>query len=360
MQIGLEVEYWLVDASGDLASADPVVADCAVAHREFVEPLVEVKTPPCDSAEALLERFLDRLDRVRAAARRHDRRLVPLATPLADEPVASRDGDRVGIQRAVLGADLAHARHCAGTHLHLEATEPLQLLRLLTAIDPAIALVASAPYYRGAPVATCARADAYRRRCYRSMPAHGRLWDAPESVAAWRDRQRRRYEEFVEAATRAGVDREAVTAVFSPSDAIWTPVRLRDDLGTVEWRAPDAAPPRDLCRLVTDVDRVARRPLAGDASTPGDGRPVPSFDRLRDVVDESIADGLGSERVRRYLDRWGFSVEAYRPMAGRIAGLDEVDHEAGRRLRLRAADRLDRDLERLAGERPEAADTIPA
>lgn len=77
---------------------------------------------------------------------------------------------------------------------------------------------------------------------------------------------------------------------------MWSPVRLRDDLGTVEWRAPD---------------------------------------------------------VVAYLRTFGFRVDAYRPAGARIDGLDRVSPTDARQLRLRHARRLERDASELGGvDRP--------
>ena len=373
MRIGVEVEYWLVDDEGDLVAADGLAADCPAVDREFVEPLVEVATPPCDSLPELVRALRDRLGRAHETARSLDLRLVSSGTPLTDEAVPLRDADeeRTAIQRAVLGDDLRHATHCAGTHLHVEQVEGAvaDQLRVLTALDPAFALVNTAPYYRGRRIATCARPAAYRRRCYRRLPDHGQLWRYPASVEEWRDRVDGRFERFADAAASAGVDRETVAAHFAPADAVWSPVRLRDDLGTVEWRAPDASSPLELCRLVGDVTRIVERAVeagtriqgadgdvvgtAGSEPRNGNGGAalsLPPFGTLRGHVDAAIERGLSAGRVERHLAALGFDTAAYRPSGGRIDGRDRLDAATARRLRLRRADRLEADLRRLRGD----------
>lgn len=353
MRIGIEIEYWLIDRDGDLVPANEVIAACEGVDPEMTTPLLEVKTPPCDSVEELTAVLTDRLGRVHDVARSHDRRLVPLGTPLSDERLPQRTTTRLDVQRAVLGGDFDHAGYCAGTHLHFEQASVVDQLRVLTALDPTVALVNTAPYYRNRRIAACARPYVYRRLCYRSLPGHGRLWSYPESVAEWRERVESRFGSFAEAACDAGVDRDAVESAFTPADALWAPVCLRDDLGTVEWRAPDAAPPLDLCRLAADVTGLVETAvedgtrIEDDARADDGGLPLPPFGALRGHVDVAIARGLDAPRVERYLSELGFDLDAYRPTGSEIDGRERLDRATARRFRRRGADRLEHDLRRL-------------
>lgn len=352
MRLGIEVEYWLVDEAGDLVSADGVISACEGVDPEMIEPLLEVKTPPCNSFEELVEAFTERLGAVRDDARSRGKRLVPLGTPLADETLRHRSKTRIQVQTAVLGDDLAHAGHCAGTHLHFEQDDPVDQIRVLTALDPSFALVNTSQYYRGERLTACARPHVYRRMCYDSFEGHGQLWEYPDSVEQWRGRVDDRFGRFVEKAVENGVDRETVEDRFSPADALWTPVCLRDDLGTVEWRTPDAAPPLDLCRLIDDVSDVVVNAVEEGTQVNGavkdDGTvSVPPFETLTDYVDAAIRDGLSDGRVERYLSGFGFDTGEYSPTGESVDGHRSVDADTARRLRLRAADRLDNDLRRL-------------
>ncbi|MFP4188934.1 MAG: glutamate-cysteine ligase family protein [Halobacteriales archaeon] len=365
MRLGIEVEYWLADEDGALVPADGIISTCEGVDPEMIEPLLEVKTPPCDSFEELVDAFVERLGAVRDEARSRGRRLVPLGTPLTNECFDHRSKTRIEVQSAVLGDALAHAGHCAGTHIHFEQDEPLDQIRVLTALDPAFALVNTSPYYRGERLTECARPYVYRRMCYASFEGHGQLWRYPDTVEEWRGRVDKRYERFVEEATERGVDSGTVEDRFSPADALWTPVCLRDDLGTVEWRTPDAAPPLDLCRLVDDVSDVVEKAVEEGTEVDGavhtDGTvAVPPFGTLTDYVDVAIRDGLSDGRVERYLSRFGFDTDEYGPVSERIPEGLSIDNETARSLRLRAADRLDRELRNLREEGYEAVDEAPS
>nr|WP_049936615.1 hypothetical protein [Haloplanus natans] len=129
-------------------------------------------------------------------------------------------------------------------------------MNALVALDPALALVNSSPYFRGERVTDGARSTLYRRRAYDSLPHQGRLWRYVSDVDEWTRRLERRYEEFVTAAMDAGVERATVESCFSPESAVWTPVQLRERFGTVEWRSPDNALPSQIVSLADGVARV--------------------------------------------------------------------------------------------------------
>lgn len=362
MRYGIELEYWTIDSEGTLASAGDLPTRFDFVEGEAVESLIELKTPPCDSPAELRDALADRLDRVRSAAAEADRRLVPLGTPLSRIEPSYRSRRRIRIQREVFGEDFRHAC-CAGTHLHVEQTDAVDQFNLLTALDPAVALVTTAGYFDGERVGACARPAVYRRRCYRRCPGLGRLWRYVDDRETWRRRVRERYWAFHALAERAGVDTAAVESAFDPETTVWSPVRIRDDLGTVEWRAPDATLPSHALRLVADLDRLcgalADRTVEIDGGRPGldeDERLLlPRFDRLRELTDAAVESGLADSRVRRYLRRFGFDPGAYEPLAREFDPGEAVPPARARRIRRRAADRLDRDAERLRERTGEGA-----
>lgn len=358
--MGIEIEYWVIDQKGDLTTSDEIITRCDGVDPEMNPSLLEVKTPPCDTFEELVSTLCKRLQQALSHADSEDKRLVPLGTPLSDENVTPRMKPRIEIQRAVIGEDLKHAGQCAGTHLHFEQTNVVDQLRVLTALDPALALVNTSPYYRGTRLTTCARPQVYRRHCYREFPGHGQLWEYPATASEWRDRIQTRFETFIAAAQENGVSKDAVESVFSPGDAIWAPVCLRDDLGTVEWRVPDAAAPLELCRLAAEIREIMVAAVERGTQierylhTEGDTFSLPSFERLCEYVDTAIEEGLSAPEVRQYLSRFGFDVQEYEPFGEKIDGLDKIDTETAQMLRLQASDRLEEDIRYLAGFSREA------
>jgi carboxylate-amine ligase len=366
----VEVEYWVIDDDGDLTEPGDLLDAGPGVEPEFVVPLIEVKTTPCETTAELREELFDRVGRVVRRADRQGKGLVPLATPLWTGPIRDREHDRTRIQDRVVGERFEYVRHCAGTHVHVEQRPGREIdqLNVLTALDPALALVNSSPYHGHEPIASGARSMLYRWMAYDRVAQQGRLWRYARSTEEWARRLERRYEEFVTEAVVAGFDRGTVESCFTPEGAAWTPVKLRGEFSTVEWRSPDATLPSQVVRLADDVVGVMDR-LAGpdggadvrigDAGESARGRAdadrvvLPAFDDLEALVEDAVREGLGSAAVRSYLDRMGFDPGAYEPLSEAVRRDDPLDADEARRLRLEYADRLRRDVLR---RRPASAD----
>jgi gamma-glutamyl:cysteine ligase YbdK (ATP-grasp superfamily) len=349
----VEVEYWVVDSEGRLTAPGALVDASPGVEREFVEPLLEVKTSPCETTAALRAELFDRLGRVLDRAAELDKRLVPLATPVNAPTVEELPSERTRVQNRVVGEEFAYVRHCAGTHVHVEQQpgEAIDQLNALIALDPALALLNSSPYFRGEYLAPGARSKLYRWLAYDDLPHQGRLWPYATDRAQWARRLERRYEAFETAAMAAGVDRRAVVANFDPESVVWTPVQLREAFGTVEWRSPDAALPSQVLAVADRVAAVTGRAARADVRIEGttgelseQAVVLPTFDAVLGYLEAAVTEGLASDRLRAYLDRMGFDVGAYEPLSPSVARGETVSVEAARRLRLEYADRLERDV----------------
>ena len=349
----IEVEYWVIDDEGRLVEPGALVDAAPGAEREFVEPLLEIKTTPCETAEQLRRELLGRIEAVLDRADELDRGLVPLATPLNHGEIADLPSDRTRIQDGIIGADFEYVRHCAGTHIHVEQQpgRAVDQLNTLIALDPALALVNSSPYYRGEPLADGARSQLYRWMAYEGLAHQGRLWPYIDSRAQWDRRLERRHEEFVTAALDAGFDRSTIEANFSPESSIWTPVQLREEFGTVEWRSPDTALPGQTLQLAETIVGVIEQLQHADLKI-GERSPgvsdemirLPKFDRVCELVEAAIEDGLASPAVDSYLGSMGFDTRAYQPLSSQVNQHRDISVEDARRLRLEYADRLDEDV----------------
>lgn len=355
MQLSLELEYWTVDDTGALAPATPVLDRIDDLDAESADPMLEVVTDPCNDVSELREEVTARLREAIEVAREENRRLVPLGTPLNAGSISTSDSPRTRIQRRVLGEDFANATHCAGTHLHVDriAGAETDQLNLLTALDPAFALVASSSHHQGHNVASCARSHIYRQGCYGDHPELGRLWPYVGTVAEWDDRITGTFDRFRREALAKGVDPASFDEHFSPEDSTWTPVRLREEFDTIEWRAPDVALPGQILQLVTDVqgalDAVVDRGLeiGGRAGITGDTVTVPEFDRLRQHVRTAMGSGIEAPAVRQYLDAMGFDITDYRPISREFEHMPRISRSQAKRLRLRYADRLEWEVKAL-------------
>lgn len=348
----VEVEYWVIDDRGQLVDPGPLVAATPGAEREFVEPILEIKTTPCETTAELREELLGRIRAVLELADDMEKALVPLATPVYADEIRELPSDRTRVQNCVVGEDFEYVRHCAGTHIHVEQQpgRAVDQLNALVAIDPALALVSSSPYFRGQRLADGARSKLYRWMAYNSVPHQGWLWSYVADRAEWNRRLERRYDDFVTAAIDAGIDRHTVEANFDPESAVWTPVQFRETFGTVEWRSPDTAIPSRVLQLadhlatLTEWFRTAEVRIEG--ATP-DCSPeeivLPEFHDVLDTVETAIADGLTPD-VRTYLDGMGFDLEHYEPTAPELADQEKLTHREAREVRLEQAKRLEDDV----------------
>ena len=352
----IEVEYWVTDTEGRLTEPGEL-ADLEGAEREFVEPMVEIKTTPCESNAELREELLGRIRAVVRRAEEIDKRLVPLSTPLNHSTVEQLDSDRTRIQQEAIGSDFQYVRHCAGTHIHFEQQpgRTLEQYNTLVALDPALALVNSAQHFRGEGIAASARSKLYRRLAYRRLDNQGQLWPYLDSLAAWDRRLETCYAAFSDLALEAGVDRDRIEASFDPESAVWTPVQLRAKFNTVEWRSPDTALPSDILRLaetmadIVDKLRTAEVRIDGETGHVGDDEIVlPEFEAVTDYVDKAVESGLSAPGVEAYLDRMGFDVAAYEPRCQAFDIGSRISEPEARSHRLDHAAALREDVGRTA------------
>lgn len=359
MQLSLELEYWTVDENGTLASASPVLDRIDDLHAESADPMLEVVTDPCDDVPELRAEVTHRLREAIDVGREEGRRLVPLGTPLNSGSISTSDDPRTRIQRRVLGNAFENATQCAGTHLHVDQIDGAvtDQLNLMTALDPAFALVASSTYHQGNDVAACARPHVYRQLCYGDHPALGQLWPYVKAVDEWEDRIDATFKRFRQQALTQGVEPSTFDEHFALEDSIWAPVRLREKYDTIEWRAPDVTLPSQILQLVENVRDILN--LVKDRHVEIGSRPgvtastvsVPSFDRLQRYVSTAIDQGLESAGLEQYLETMGFNTTAYRPISMELADKPSMARQRARWLRLRYADRLERDVKTLIDDR---------
>jgi hypothetical protein len=356
---GVEMEVWVVDEEGRLDDGDHLADAHERIKPEFIGPLLEVQTEPRDSMAGLERDLQEVLSTAIQAAEADGKRLVPLGTPLTAAD-ASANCERGRLFEDVFGEGVVSAKNCAGTHMHFEKTDVLRQLNLLTALDPAVALVSSSPYYLGERENASSRAKAYRTECGPAFRKYCDLWNYVGGVDEWAARVDRQYEEFVRLASeRGGVAPEAIEEHFDPEDTMLNPVRLRRCQPTVEWRAPDSALPSQLLGLASDaralVDRVETTPL--EFGEPGVGERrigLPEFPELWELSQRAIDGGLDSRRVRAYLEAMGFDPDAYSPIAGRLYGPPTLSEPTAREIRLEYARRLREDVESLTADPPAA------
>lgn len=349
----IEVEYWVVDEQGKLTDPGTMVEATEGAEREFIKPLLEIKTQPCGTTAQLREQLYERLGRVLAAGESEGKRLVPLATPINAREIKDLPHERTRIQDRVVGEQFECVRHCAGTHIHFEQIPGREAdqINLLTAIDPALALINSSPYFQGLRLAASARSEIYRWKAYDSLPHQGQLWPYVESTEEWATRLHRRYEEFVTEAIAQGIARTEVESRFKPENAVWTPVKLRAEFPTVEWRSPDVGLPSQVLRLADHVSSLMEHLKQAEVHIDGDSVQItdesiviPTFDVVEDHVRTAIQTGAQQRTVRSYLEQMGFDVSAFTPITRTLDAGENVSLERAQSLRLEYASRLEQEV----------------
>ncbi len=369
---------------------------------ECVRSLVEVSTPPATSLEELSAAYLDSLGVALRAAREVGLRLYPLATyPLPVTPIL-REEPHYRVQALTLGPErFLHAGRCAGVHLHLEVApetldprvgvaygsppaahqELLNVYNLATALDPAIiALTRASPFYEGRLTEIAARTAYYRGSpqlapygLYGELEAVGGLRPYAEDIAALVESQFDRYNAWLSAMDRSGVERRLFLAAGNTMlDAAWNPVRLNAH-GTVELRGIDGGYPKVILDVVALVYGVVRRVLGeGLTVRPTVGATtfevadgalrVPGFEELRDkLFREAVTLGVESPEIIAYLD----SIFAFAGAAGDFESLRadgryrsteteilesfgvEISRDTGLRLVREACDELERQVHSL-------------
>ncbi len=254
-----------------------------------------------------------------------------MATPLNSGKINQIPSKRGKIQEKIIGENLEAAKRVAGTHIHFEKQNIKKQLNTLTALDPAQALTSSSPYYKGKKTAASSRNQKYRYKCYKKLPEHGQLWNYTNSKQEWEKRIHENYQKLIEKAEKKGIKQEEMDEHFKPHNALWTPVRLRKDFPTVEWRAPDTGKLEDTLRMIEENCKIMKSPEKL-------GKPTQS--KLNTLTEKSIQEGLRNKEVRKYLKKLGIQTQKYSPTTHEIKEGQQISREKARKIRLKYAQKL--------------------
>lgn len=348
IKTGVELELWVVDELGRLCDGQEITDAHERIKPEFVDPLVEIQSKPHENQFALRRDLQQTLRIAIRAADDEGKQLVPLGTPLTDSDTVA-NCERGRLFETIYGEGVKSAKNCAGTHVHFEKGDVLNQLNVLTALDPALALLSSSPYYSGDSIANSSRALAYRTKCGSEFRGFCDLWNYADSLDQWNERVDHMYEVFKRLAGDCGVSAETIEASFTPEDTVLNPVRLRESQPTVEWRAPDAALPSQIVRIATNIGQIVSQAETksieyGSPSVQSDRIQLPEFSELRTLSRKAIDSGLQNEDVRTYLQEMGFDLSAYQPLSPKIRGSKTLSESEARTMRLEQARRLRADV----------------
>lgn len=352
MKKGIELEYFTIDSSGRLCKAEELTSEFEFAHVEFAECIIEIKSGPHEEIEELRKDVERKLKKAVELGRKRDMRLVPLGTPLNHDEVKLMESERLEMMKKFNPRDIEIEKELArtGLHIHFEKENVKDQLNILTALDPAFATVNSSPYHKGRKAASSSRNWIYRYSWEPKFPKSVELWPYTDSVEEWKKNMYSTFEEFKKGAIAAGVDEENFMEHHHPDRSTWTPIRLRDQFPTVEYRSPDTTTLSSALKLVEDIEHVleeSKNKEVAIGEEPGiksEKVVLPEFSRLKKLSREAAKKGLNSGKVREYLEKMEIDTEKYRPLSGRFDSGEEISIEEARDMRIRAAEILEDDL----------------
>lgn len=355
MKKGVELEYFTVDSEGCLIDNEDFAERFDFADPEFAECILEIKSEPCDTVKELKEDLCQKTREVVEEADEEGMKLVPLGTPLKHDGAELIESERLQMMKKFNPRDIEIEKELlrVGTHIHFEKDNVRDQLNIMTALDPAFALLNASPYHDGDRAASSSRNWIYRYGWEPDFPQTVELWDYADSVEGWKQRMHEAFEGFRQGAIDAGIEPEKFDSHFHPDRSTWTPVRLRDQFPTVEYRSPDATSPGDVLRFVSDMETVMKASKDREVAigeNPGirdDVVMIPEFERLEELSRLAAREGISNPEVRNYLSNMGFSADEYEPLSEKIGKKEKISLEEARQMRLEAAEILEEDLEEL-------------
>ncbi|MFB6158383.1 MAG: glutamate-cysteine ligase family protein [Candidatus Nanohalobium sp.] len=336
MKTGLELEFWVIDEKGELDYAKPVAERVYFASQEFSRSMIEIQTEPHEDVEELLKEAISKTEILAELAKKDGKRIVPLGTPLNSGKVEVYESERFQIEQEVIGHEVKHAGRTAGFHLHFEKEDVLRQLNTLTALDPLLALTNASPLYQGEKIAYGCRNKVYRHKACGAFPEQRELWPYMDSITEWREKREELFEKFENEAEKKGIKPERFERFFQPENAVWTPVKLREDYPTVEWRAPDTTLLTEVIKLVKAVKPIVQKKKRSE---------LPEFEKVKNLSEKAIDKGLRSGEVREYIEEMGVEHSKFSPLSQRLDLPEKVSREKAREVRLDVAERLTEDLE---------------
>lgn len=351
MKKGIELEYWVIDEEGSLDEATKIADKFDFADPEFVKPLLEIRTEPHEDIKKIKEEMFERVRICIEEAHSQGLRLVPTGTPLNSGPIEVISGsERVKLEQKFFPEHNVKDRTRAGTHIHFEQDQTVRQLNLVTALDPASAVLNSSPYHDGRKLASSSRNYFYRYGWNCRFPNNIGLWPYTDSIDEWKERLKDRYNDLMESAIENGVDIEDFTNNYAPEDSVWIPVRLREEFGTVEWRSGDAAVPSEVFKLLEEINSLVestgeKEVEIGEESATNETIRLPEFKKLSEISRKACEEGLDSEDVVEHLEGFEIDTERFDPLSNKLVRNDvEIDMEEAKEMRLEAAEYLEADV----------------
>ncbi|PSH02053.1 MAG: hypothetical protein BRC26_02500, partial [Nanohaloarchaea archaeon QH_8_44_6] len=149
----------------------------------------------------------------------------------------------------------------------------------------------------------------------------------------WKERREERFKKLEEAAVTKGVAQEKFKENFKPEDALWTPVRLREKVPTVEYRGLDISTPSEIKKYVKELKTAIQETEEKD---------LPEFEKVRKTSERAIEKGI-TPQVKRYLKGFRFS-EDYSPITEKINEGKSMDRKEAWKIRVDMAKKMRKEV----------------
>ncbi|MBN2880750.1 hypothetical protein JXM83_01735 [Candidatus Woesearchaeota archaeon] len=244
LKVGLEMEFHLIDSSGNIVNdADLVVSspdNDGNIIPELSRSMVEVIAKPGDNLKDTFSNFYSALNRLEGIVGKMGLRVLPSSTIGRNVNVVSNDSRRQRGQwkRAILGdfkRDLEH--HICGTHVHID--KPLTDIQIYNqyvtflAMDPLFSLMSSTPFFNGENTKKDYRVELYRNVVFSDFPLQGKLPGYPLNFSDILEVQKKSCSDWHLLGKSIGVD----DPVSNEYNTVWGPLRLSPK--TIESRSSD-------------------------------------------------------------------------------------------------------------------------
>ncbi|MFB6182569.1 MAG: glutamate-cysteine ligase family protein [Candidatus Nanohaloarchaea archaeon] len=355
MKKGIELEYWVIDEEGYLMSAELLSKKFDFTAPEFLDPILEIKTDPKEDIHKLKKQIKKRMEKVLDECEERNLRIMPLGTPLNHGNIDIVKDERYQLLQEFNPKDVEMEREIAraGTHIHFEKQQIKNQLNILTALDPASALLNSSPYHKGIKVGSSSRNLLYRYWWDNPFPKHVELWEYIEKIEEWKQREMKRFNELKETAIQQGINEKTFKEHYSPEDSNWAPIRLRQEFPTVEYRSLDAALPSEIIKFTRQTNQIIEKYQdkeieIGEKTQKKEEKIIlPKFETVKERSRKAAKKGIKSKQLKNYLKNIGYELNAYNPIAEQITGPKKITMSEARQKHLKYADMLEKDIKNL-------------
>ena len=355
MKKGIELEYFTIDPDGNLADSKEITDELDFAAPEFAKCIIEIKSDPCSDLDELKADLKQKVGEAIDKADERDLKLAPVGTPLNHGEIELIESERLEMMKKFNPEDIKIEKELArtGLHIHFEKRNVKDQLNILTALDPASGLLNSSPYHKGENEASSCRNWIYQHSWEPKFPESVQLWNYTDSVEEWKDRMHKAFEDFKNGAMEAGVSEDTFLSHHHPDRSIWTPIRLRDQFPTVEYRSPDTCLPSEALQFTRDLENILEESqnknvvIGNGPEIDDDTVTLPEFAQVKKLSKIAALEGKESEQLNDYLKQFGVDPEDYSPLSEKLKRGKTISIKEACELRLEASRMLEADIENL-------------